>query len=222
MTTYSIHSLITIGNQTGLEFNFEGNTYKVSKIDSENRTSLQTLVNDNLPISYVDIEDDGRVFMRTDIDTDLTTVFCIFHVELNDDYMVSNERRLIQSQSSIQRLKDNILYAIRKVSIEHIGIHIVANWEDGGSDAVIEERIKTPDEFFEAYPTAISRDVFDFFAGIRDGIQVRTWIDDHNRVVCDTAYYFLDELTESSTEVSLSLSDDRHSIDMLLSVETIY
>ena len=222
MTTYSIHSLITIGNQTGLEFNFEGNTYKVTEIDSNNRKSLQTIVNDNLPISYVDIRDDGRVFMRTDINTESTSVICIFHVELNDDYMVSDERREIKSRASIQRLKDNILYAIRQVTVTHLGVYIVANWEDGGSDAIIDERIKTPDEFFEAYPTAISRDVLDFFAGIRDGIQVRTWIDDHNRVVCDTAYYYLDEITESSTEVSLSLSEDRHSIEMLLSVETIY
>lgn len=222
MKIHSIHNLITIGNQTGLEFNLDGNTYKVSNIDCQNRDTLKDIINNDLAIEYVDIDDDGKVFMRTVEDNILKTFrIIIFYIELNDDYMVSDERRMLHSLQSINNLRDDILHAIRRVSIKHHGVHIVANWEDGGSDAFVDD-IHSVETMLHRFPTANIVDVEEFMAGRRDGIRVRTWIDDHSRLVCDTAYYHLDEITDSEKDVSLTVEDDRHYIELLMTVQPIF
>ena len=218
--THSIHNLLTIGNGTGLEFNYEGNTYKVESID-DNKDCLKSILEDNLPIAIVDLHDDGKAFMRSVHNANKTSIHCSFYVHLNDDYMIATERREQKSLSSIETLQDEILQAIRKVSIKHIGVHLVANWEDGGSDADVLP-IHSAVEMLQEFPTADRDQVQAFFAGIQDGIQVRTWIDEHNRLVCDTIYYQLEEISENQNEVSILLEDDLHSVQLLMSVQKIF
>ena len=220
MKHHSIHDLFTIGNRTGLEFNFEGNTYKVLDISKDDREKLTTLINDNLPIAYVRIQDDGSVRIRNPIETDSPTYFVDFSIELTDDYMVESERIQVSSKCRMRLFKDEIIRSINRLSIEKYGVHIVANWEDGGSDACPDD-IHTTEDFLKAYPTANSRDVFDFMAGIRDGITVRTWVDDHNRLVCDTIYYVGEVITEKDELVYL-IENDRHCVEVSLKVKSIF
>lgn len=220
MKTHNVNHLFTIGNNTGLQFNYEGNTYKVDTLSDIDRENLLTLINNNLEIEYVRIQDDGFVKVRNKITETHSTHSCTFQIELTDDYMVESERREIKSRHNINSFKDAITSYVNRLSIEKYGVHIVANWEDGGSDAVTDD-IHTTDDFFKAYPDAISRDVFDFFAGIRDGITVRTWVDDHNRIATDTVYY-IGDITTDKNEVLYLLDDDIFCFELSIKVKNIF
>ena len=81
---------------------------------------------------------------------------------------------------------------IRVASIKEFGVHIVAEWEDGGSDA-IDFSIHTQDDLIKEFPETCREDAKAFFEGKRDGIFVRRWTDAHNRKVIDKAYFRIDE-----------------------------
>ena len=65
-------------------------------------------------------------------------------------------------------LSEKVLQVIRAESIRNYGIHSVAEWDEGGSDAV-DLPIHTKAEFRKEFPKAKTEDVTDFFDGKRDG-----------------------------------------------------
>ena len=68
-------------------------------------------------------------------------------------------------------LSEKVLQVIRSESIKNYGVHSVAEWESGGSDAVT-QCIHTKTDFRKEYPQAKTEDITDFFDGKRDGFVV--------------------------------------------------
>ena len=107
---------------------------------------------------------------------------------------------------------------IRCEVIKADGIHLVANWENGGSDAV-DEPIHTAEALLKAYPETKREDAEAFYAGKRDGFVIRHWTDEHGRKVVDTAYFPTGEheerngrsgamhISDGESEISLNYSE---------------
>lgn len=87
-------------------------------------------------------------------------------------------------------LSEKVLQVIRQESIVNYGVHSVAEWESGGSDAV-DLCIHTIADFKKEFPNAKENDVIDFFAGERDGFVVDKIADDERdgEIITYTVYY---------------------------------
>lgn len=225
MKTYSVQELFTIGNKTGLRFNYDGNAYKVTDISEVEQQALNRIIIGNYPIDYVRVRDDGNVRLRTpsvSADNPNPTLFVDFQVELTDGHVIESQRDLLKSEQAIHSFADEIVHFVNRLSIQRYGLIVVANWADGGSDANVVE-IYTAEAFMMEYPQARRDEVESLFEGRRDGFPIRTWVDDNDRIVCDSVYFVgdIDKDTETLTELTYLIEDNKHALELTLAIKHI-
>ena len=109
---------------------------------------------------------------------------------------------------------------IRCEVIKSHGIHLVAEWEEGGSDA-LDLPIHSVSELIGEFPETSQEDAEAFFAGERDGFVIRRWTDEHGRKVVDTAYFPTGEHEErDGRSGAMHISDDESEITLKYSEMT--
>lgn len=108
---------------------------------------------------------------------------------------------------------------IRKLSLKYMGVHIVANWEDGSSDAVVLP-LYTKEAFMREFPESNQKDVLSFYDGRDDGFECRKWKDDLGNIVTDTAYYAFDFRNECDNVQEYVLEDEKASLTVSLEIES--
>ncbi len=108
---------------------------------------------------------------------------------------------------------------IRVIAIKALGVHIVAEWEEGSSDAV-DLPIYDVAEMLKRFPQMSNADAKAFFTGKCDGMIVRRWIDDQGRKAVDKAYFPCDEVDNemsiSTGDVEITLMFDEITVDEIL------
>lgn len=115
-------------------------------------------------------------------------------------------------------LTEKVRQAIRKLAIKEGGVHIVAEWKSGGSDAH-DLPIYTKEELIKEFPNTKPEDAEAFFNGERDGFVIATWKDSHhnNEEVTDTAWY---PMFSENEDGSLFIENDNEAVD--ISFRTIF
>lgn len=114
-------------------------------------------------------------------------------------------------------IQEKVKQHIMALSCKYIGVHIVANWEDGGSDAVVLPLYRVQD-FIREFPYADKGDVIDLYEGRKDGFICRKWEDDNGNVVTDTAYFATDFRIDDPCEILFE--DDKTSLTITMKRET--
>ena len=121
---------------------------------------------------------------------------------------IKNRKKLQDTREEFaeQVKKDPRPKYIKDLKPEHIqaeiakhGIHIVANWEDGGSDAV-DLNIFNTKQLREEYPEISVEDADAFFAGTKNELESNPYFDRFDREVQDTIYHPIDYLPKSKEE----------------------
>ena len=225
MKTYSVQELFTIGPKTGLRFNYDGNAYTITDIDEVEQKALNRIIIGNYPIDYIRVKDDGTVRLRTPSvsdDNPNPTLFVDFQVELTDGHVIESQRDLLKSEQAIHSFSDEIIHFVNRLSIERYGLITVANWQDGGSDANVID-IHTPEAFMMEYPQARRDEVESLFEGRRDGFPIRTWVDDNDRIVCDSVYFVgdIEKDTETPKDLFYIIEDNKHALELTLAIKHI-
>ena len=87
----------------------------------------------------------------------------------------------------IPRDKEHAKEIIR-TELKEYGVHIVAAWDDGGSDAV-DLAWHTPERLIEAYPEIKMEDAIAFYNADIDELKSDPYEDDLGRKVVDTIYH---------------------------------
>ena len=108
---------------------------------------------------------------------------------------------------------------IMRLSCKYIGVHIVADWERGSSDAVVLPLYRKQD-FIREFPEANESDVSAFYDGRRDGFVCRKWKDDNGEVVTDTAYFATDHRIDDPCEILIE--DEKSSLTISMKIEPFF
>ena len=111
------------------------------------------------------------------------------------DQRRSEQAKLMHFRENDKRPRhvDNVTKEIVQEEIRKHGLHVVANWEGGGSDA-LDIPIHSLKELLDEYPETDKKEAKRFFNGEIDEIVIRTWTDDDHddEKVVDTAYWPID------------------------------
>ena len=126
------------------------------------------------------------------------------------------ERKKLQDtreEFAEQVKKDTRPRFIKDLKPEHIqaeiakhGIHIVANWKSGESDA-LDLNIFNTKQLREQYPEISVEDADAFFAGTKNELKSNPYFDDLSREVQYTIYHPLDYLPKSKEEKEMVEND---------------
>ena len=92
--------------------------------------------------------------------------------------------------TTIEKIRHELEEYLRVLALKHIGFLIVAEWEEGGSDAINFDPM-TLEEFFEEFDEAPKEDAKAFWEGKRESFILRHWTDEHGRRIKDTIWHML-------------------------------
>ena len=200
---------------------YDGKAFTVEFINDGNLRKLSRIEDSKLPFT-LDLEENGvgvfKCILRPDgtLNGDLSVV-CVVHEKYTiwkcDDVRPYN----------VHDFQTEIVEFIRALSCKTIGVHIVAEWEDGGSDAS-DLSLYTAADFHRMFPDAPLADVLRFYEGKGDGFVVRIWTDEHGMKVTDRIYYCVDSpVDKGNMKITVEDIDDFLTIDMKIeSLETLY
>lgn len=90
--------------------------------------------------------------------------------------------------TTIDKIKQEIEAYIRILTIKHFGVHIVSEWQRGGSDAR-DMKIHTEEKLLEAFPEAPRENVKAFFQGLEEGFIIEERRDSYNSPIRDRLWY---------------------------------
>ena len=179
-------------------FRVYGRTHRIISHNERAGLILSSIVN-----SRVNVEVDQTEYNDREYRCNVGGAACVSVVEISE---VSNIGARLQR-------------AFNVIITESFGVHIVAEWDDGGSDAV-DLPIYTKQEFKSEFPEAESADIDAFFRGEQDGFVVRKWTDEHGRSVTDKAY-FCSDYDGADNKVTLTVEDHTHALIVEISTESI-
>ena len=196
--------------------------FKIVSINNYNQDKLEHVEESDLSIEVIlenvigsDVEFKCAIEFD-DIETEddkFHTVICM--LEKRKSYWDCDDVR----DYNVELISESVKKCIRSLSCKYMGVHIVANWEDGSSDAVVLPLYRLQD-FIREFPEAERRDVMNFYEGRRDGFVCRKWKDDNGDVVTDTAYYAMDYNVNNLEECLFE--DDKNSLTISMKIESIF
>ena len=201
--------------------------YKITSINDGNMRKLGRIEEHKIPFT-LELEDEVEVGNETksvlkvtnsdgSLNEDMSVV-CI--VERKFTYWKCEEVK----DYNVFLFRSNVQQSIRKLSCEHIGIHIVAEWEDGGSDAN-ELPLYTVADFMRSYPNADLQKVVNLYEGKGDNFVVRHWTDEHNRKVVDKVFYVLSEegdaFSDKGDTLQAYLDDTTHYLEIDMNIKDL-
>ena len=122
---------------------------------------------------------------------------------------------------NVYLFRQSLIEKIRALSCQYIGVHLVATWDDGGSDAN-DLPLYTAADFIRQYPDADKNEVVTLYEGKGDGFIARQWTDEHNRKVVDRVFYVLSEDGDASSEkgdtLQAYLDDATHYLEIDMNI----
>lgn len=186
-------------NQGRFTFKVYGKTHVIHSYNDKAGLVLSSSVH-----SSVNVEVEQTQYSDREYRCVVNGVACVSSVEVCE---VSNIGSRLQN-------------AFNRIVTESFGVHIVAEWADGGSDAV-DLPIYTKQAFKSKFPQANEMDIDAFFRGERDGFVVREWTDEHNRSVTDRVYFCRDYEAKNES-VILTAEDERHALHVEISTQSIF
>lgn len=218
-------SSIFLNNVGDFCLQHDGTYFKVVHVNDRNLQKLKWLYEDKTSFNFS--------YDRIDEDT-FKAVLAVYHhcayedkLEMDDDRSVICILERKRTKWACEVIKDVSLSVLRnelvrlfyKLSCEYYGVHIVAEWADGGSDSNIIP-LYDADAFLREFPDADKQKVLDFYEGKGDEFEVRRWRDDCGTEVVDTVFYCSSTTTADNGSANEIVMEDNYSyLELLLSIK---
>lgn len=180
--------------------------YKVLSINDRNSEKLERIEQDKLPF-VLNLESTEPDEFKCGLEAEGIIVFCIVQ-QMRSIWDCDDVKDF-----NVSLFRYRIIQSIRELSCRYYGVNIVAEWEDGGSDA-IDLPLYTIADFMRKFPQAKQQDVVNFYQGRADGFIVRKWYDEHDRLVTDKVYYCSDYYLDEPCEMIFGDLEDSLTISM--------
>ena len=200
--------------------------YKVESINDRNMNKLGIIETYNIPFE-IELEDDGNSQLKCVLKVYNKPHECVLVDDLSVVCIVEEVefRKYDEIRDyNVHLFRQSVLESINRLSCEYVGVVIVAEWADGGSDAMTLPLYSATDFHREFPDVAELSQVLDFYKGKGDGFIVRKWKDDNGRDVTDKVFYpsdtqVLREISEGVTDkIKVYIDDDEKFLEISMNI----